>query len=272
VTGNLRVLTWNVWWRFGPSWRQRQAGLLKCLQGANADIVALQECWGERTTSQAHEFAERLGLYAAFVAPGLPPPPDPPETPDQAEVEVGIGLLSRWPIDQVQPVEMPSRHRTPAPVALAATVAHPAGRLHVIAACLEWEPSFNDDRLAQATALAELASDPATDGPLPVIVCGDLNAAPDSPVLRPLHQTLHDTWTLGGGAADAVTLRSDHPQAPLEVTELINQRIDHIFVRPGHPGLAINVSHVALLGDAVDGLDPSDHMAVCCDLVVAPTD
>jgi endonuclease/exonuclease/phosphatase family metal-dependent hydrolase len=65
---------------------------------------------------------------------------------------------------------------------MVATLAHPAGPLQVVAACLEYEPAYNDDRIAQAQALVDLATDPALDGPLPVIVAGDLNAAPDSPV------------------------------------------------------------------------------------------
>jgi endonuclease/exonuclease/phosphatase family metal-dependent hydrolase len=266
AAGRVRVVTWNVWWRFGPAWRQRQHGLLTTLRSANADVVALQECWGAGQTSQAHEFADELARHAAFVAPGLPPAPDPPETADQAGVEVGIGLLSRWPIVQVRSVEMPARHRAPAPVAMTATLAHPAGRLHVVLACLEWEPAYNDDRLAQAAAVADLATDRATDGPLPVIACGDMNASPDSPMLRPLHDVLVDAWTTGGGAVDAATLRSDHPHAPLEARELIDQRIDHVFLRPGQPGMHVSVDRVALLGDAVDGLDPSDHKAVCCDI------
>jgi endonuclease/exonuclease/phosphatase family metal-dependent hydrolase len=149
---------------------------------------------------------------------------------------------------------------------MTASLRHPAGLLHVVAACLEWEPAYGDDRIAQANAVVDLATHPATDGPMPVIACGDLNAAPHSPVLRPLHDALRDTWPAGGGDPDAVTLRSDHPHAPIEAGELIDQRIDHVFVRPGRPGVRVVVESVALLGDPVDGLHPSDHMAVCCDL------
>jgi endonuclease/exonuclease/phosphatase family metal-dependent hydrolase len=263
--GRVRVLTWNVWWRFGPAWRERQPVLLQHLRDAAPDIVALQECWGEDATSQAHEFASALGMHAAFVAPSLPPVPDPPESPDQAGVELGLGLLSRWPLT-VRAVAMPARHRAPAPVAAVALVEHPAGPLHVVAACLEWEPAYTNDRFAQAHAVVELATDPATHGPLPVIVCGDLNAAPDSPVLRPLRDAFVDTWLAGGGGPAAATLRSDHPQAPLEAAELINQRIDHIFVRPGQPGV-LSVESVGLVGAPVDGVHPSDHQAVVSDLV-----
>jgi endonuclease/exonuclease/phosphatase family metal-dependent hydrolase len=155
-------------------------------------MIALQERWGTGTTSQAHEFAEHLAMYAGFVEPALPPRPKPGSQDqagltmgrEQAGVAVGIGLLSRWPLDHVHAVALPARHRNPAPVALIAQVRHPLGPLHVVAACLEWEPAYNDDRIAQARVLTDLATDPSTDGPLPVICCGGLNAAPDSPVLR----------------------------------------------------------------------------------------
>jgi hypothetical protein len=114
-----------------------------------------------------------------------------------------------------------------------------------------------------------LATDPATAGPLPVIICGDLNAAPDSPVLRPLHDAFADAWAVGGGDPAAATLRSDHPQAPLEATELLDQRIDHIFVRPGSPDVQLTVESVALLGEPIEGIHPSDHQAVVCDLAWA---
>ncbi len=267
VDGRVRVLTWNVWWRFGPAWRQRQPGLSHHLRDAQADVVTLQECWGAAGTSQAPEFVAELGMHAAFVAPGLPPAPDPPEAEDQVDVEVGIGLISRWPLRSVRAVALPARHRTPASVAAVAVVEHPVGPLHVVAACLEWEPAHTDDREAQARAVVDLATHPDTDGPLPVVLCGDLNAAPDSPVLRPVRDALLDTWTAGGGDPAAVTLPSGHPQASVENAELIDQRIDHVFVRPGHPGQRVTVESVAVLGDPVAGIHPSDHRAVLCDLV-----
>jgi endonuclease/exonuclease/phosphatase family metal-dependent hydrolase len=261
-----RILTWNVWWRFGPAWADRQPGLLARLREAAPDLVALQECWGTEETSQAHEFAAELGLEAAFVAPALPPVPDPPVRADHVGVEVGIGLLSRWPIAAARAVVMPSRHRRPAPTAMIATVRHPGGPLHVVAACLEWVPAFGDDRAAQAQMLVDLARDPARDGPLPVVVFGDLNAAPGSPILRPLRDALVDAWLAGGGDPAATTRRSGHPHSPTDTPELADQRIDHIFFRAGQPGLQVSVPAVALVGDPVDGLDPSDHMGVMCEL------
>jgi endonuclease/exonuclease/phosphatase family metal-dependent hydrolase len=63
--------------------------------------------------------------------------------------------------------------------------------------------------VAQARSLVDLATDPALDGPLPVVVAGDLNAAPDSPVLRPLRDVMVDAWEVGGGDPAASTAPPD---------------------------------------------------------------
>ncbi|MBJ7369551.1 MAG: endonuclease/exonuclease/phosphatase family protein, partial [Ilumatobacteraceae bacterium] len=41
-----RILTWNLWWQFGP-WRDRQEAILTTLRNENADIVFLQEVWAQ---------------------------------------------------------------------------------------------------------------------------------------------------------------------------------------------------------------------------------
>ena len=95
---------------------------------------------------------------------------------------------------------------------------------------------------------------------------GDLNAAPDSAVLRPLRDVLIDAWTAAGGDPDAVTLPSSHPSAPLEAgPQLVDQRIDHVFFRAGQEDQDVLVEAATLAGDAVDGVFPSDHRAVVCD-------
>jgi endonuclease/exonuclease/phosphatase family metal-dependent hydrolase len=60
--------------------------------------------------------------------------------PEDDDLTLGLGLLSRWPIDTLRQVEMPARHRPFGPVTLAATLQHPAGPLHVLVACLMYEP------------------------------------------------------------------------------------------------------------------------------------
>jgi endonuclease/exonuclease/phosphatase family metal-dependent hydrolase len=264
--GRVRVLSWNVWWRFGPDWSARQPLLLDAIRDSGADVGALQESWRTAGTSQADELGAALGFSRVFADQSLPPLPDVPEHPDQAEVDLGVALVSRWPILDVRAETLPARHRPEAPVALVATIAHPAAPLPVLVACLEWEPAYGDDRIAQARRLADLATDPALDGPAPVVVAGDLNAAPGSPVLRPLLDVLTDAWAAGGGDPAAASLPRDHPFAPVEAEELIDRRIDHVLVRPGRPGQRVTAAEAGTLGDPVGGLHPSDHRAVVVDL------
>jgi endonuclease/exonuclease/phosphatase family metal-dependent hydrolase len=256
----VRAMTWNLWWRFGPRWEDRQPGIRATLERLRPDVVALQEVWAGRETTQADELAAALGMQAVFASPSYPPSPD-----DQCDL--GIAVLSRWPILGHETVVMPARHRAWDPVALIVRVDHPAGPLPIVAACLDYGVPYTDDRIAQGTLVADLATDPRFDGPCPVLLMGDLNAAAGSPVLRRAGDVLTDAWTAGGGAADAITLPSTHPSAPLEAgPQMVDQRIDHIFFRPGREDQQVLVEGVQLAGDPVGGVHPSDHRAVVADL------
>jgi endonuclease/exonuclease/phosphatase family metal-dependent hydrolase len=263
----VRVLTWNLWWRFGESWRRRQDGIATTLRGLDPDVVGLQEVWADGATSQADVLAEALSMDAVFAAPSLPPPPVPPGAPDQEGVEVGVAVLSRWPVIGVREHRLPSANRT-APVALLATLDHPAGPLHVMTACVEWEPELVEDHLAQTRTLAALLTDRSLDGGLPVLLAADLNAAPGTPQVRALTEALVDAWVAGGGEGDGITLSSENPHAPLKARQQIDRRIDYILVRPGRPGQQVSVERAFVAGAPVDGLAPSDHYAVVVDLSI----
>ncbi len=263
----VRVMTWNVWWRFGPHWRDRQPGIRATLERLRPDVVALQEVWSSDGTTQAHELADALGMHAVFGSPSYPSAPGNREVTDWVGVGLGLAVLTRWPVLDHDAAVMPARHRSWDPVALTVRIDHPAGPLAIVAACLEYAVPYTDDRIAQGAFVADLATDPRFDGPCPVLLVGDLNAAVDSPVLRPVRDVLTDAWSAGRGAPDAVTLPSSHPSAPLEAgPQLVDQRIDHIFFRPGREDQHVLVDGVQLAGDPVDGTFPSDHRAVVVDL------
>jgi endonuclease/exonuclease/phosphatase family metal-dependent hydrolase len=248
----MRVMTWNVFWRWGDHYKERAPGIAELVRAYRPDLLGLSETWAGEGTSQPALLAGEMEGHSAFARTSLPPPPDGP-------FEMGVGLVSRWPILDTEVHDLPHDLRGgEAPTALVATVDHPRRPLHVIVTCLEWEPSFAGDQLAQASAVAALAA--RFDGP--VLVLGDLNGTVASAELAPLMSTMFDTFDAGGGDPGATTLDSAVPFAPLEATHLLDRRIDHILARP-----AISVTGAFIAGDRpIGGYYPSDHYAVGVDL------
>ncbi|GLY06043.1 endonuclease [Actinoplanes sp. NBRC 101535] len=261
-------MTWNVWWRFGGNWRDRRHGIAQTVAACRPDLLGLVEAWSGAGTDQARELAAPHRMHAVWAPSGLPPEPDPAEYADQAGIAIGIGLVSRWPIRATELTDLPNPQRGGVPPrALLATVDHPAGPLHVITACTEWEPRYAADHRAQCAALADLATDRRLDGDLPVLLIGDLNVAPDQPEFAPLAATMTDTWVAGGGDPAAVTLDSAVPFAPVEAVKQLDRRIDHILARPGRPGSPVRVEKAFLAGHhPIADVLPSDHYAVVTDI------
>ncbi|MCR2783764.1 MULTISPECIES: endonuclease/exonuclease/phosphatase family protein [unclassified Microbacterium] len=260
----MRVVTWNVLWRFAPDWRARERALLTVLDRLQPDIVGLQEVWREPGgRSQADMVAQRFGMHAAFAGPSLPPVPHAPEHPEQAGVTLGVGLVSRWPLTLTAEHVLPATHRQIAPVALEARVKHPDAPFDVIVAATEWEPTFADDHLTQTTRLAELLR---ADTGVPRILLGDLNCDVTQAEYAPLQVGVDNAWDLGSGDPATVTLSSAVPFAPVEAGKEIDRRIDHILLAQGHD---VRVDAAFAVPDAVDGIYPSDHFPVVADVTFA---
>jgi endonuclease/exonuclease/phosphatase family metal-dependent hydrolase len=254
----VRVVSWNLWWRFGADWPEREHGIVATLERLRPDLVGLQEVWGQEDTTQADQMAARLGMHPAFAPTSIPPP-----GPGHPGVEMGIAVLSRWPILQVRRHLLPAVHR-PEPAALEATIDHPGGPLPFFTACVEWEREFADDHLAQTRSLADLLTAPELDGPQPVILAADLNAAPGTPPVEPLTEVMVDAWAAAGGGR-AITLSPANPLAARAADQQLDHRIDYVLVRPPLGGSA-SVERAFLAGDPVGGVHPSDHYAVVVDL------
>src|SRR5439155_10179996 len=92
--GAVRVLTWNLWWRYGP-WQARRAAIAATLAEVDPDICGLQEVWGTDTENFAAELAERLGRHWCWARAST----------GRDGVGIGNAVLSRWPI--VARVEQP---------------------------------------------------------------------------------------------------------------------------------------------------------------------
>jgi endonuclease/exonuclease/phosphatase family metal-dependent hydrolase len=254
----VRAMTWNTWWRFGGNWREREPGLVEVLLAERPDLLGIQECWGTTEQTQADRFAQVLGAEAAFVGVSLPPAPIPVEEPDQAEVRMGLGLVSRWPIEAVEECPMPSADRHL--VALRARIAHPRGPLHVVVGATSWEQDRVAETSAQVAELGRLVEQ--VRGELPVILLADLNYDFELPALAALE--LADGWDAAEPDADPRTLSSTNRFAPPEAANQYDRRIDHVLFDPGSVGATAKAARI--IRDEPNGFPPSDHYPVVVDL------
>ena len=97
IDGRLRLIQWNIWWRFGSRWQERQPLILDVLRHIDADIVTLQEVWGDESGDQAAGLAAELGFFSVY---------EPASFIDG--MGLGNAILSRWPSLSHESVALPS--------------------------------------------------------------------------------------------------------------------------------------------------------------------
>ncbi|MFF3503745.1 endonuclease/exonuclease/phosphatase family protein [Streptomyces sp. NPDC003247] len=268
----MRVVTWNLWWRFGP-WEDRQKAILTTLRDLRPDVVGLQEVWAADGENLAEWLAGELGLHWAWA---------PSHAPERwrrriggAPVDVGNAVLSRWPVAEtaVLPLPAPADLDDGRP-ALYARLAAPAHDIPFFTAHLTSQLHASAVRRDQVTALAEFVARHRGSTPFPPIVTGDFNARPDSDEVRLFGghltapvvpgQVFLDAWEYADPAAPSATWDAANPYVARGGSP--SARIDYVHVGavPGTPG---RVRAVRRAGDGpVDGVWPSDHAAVVADL------
>ena len=77
----MRVMTWNLWWRFGP-WARRRQAILTALHAWQPDAVGLQEVWARGEENLAGWLADRLGMHWTWAASHTGALAEPPRRPD----------------------------------------------------------------------------------------------------------------------------------------------------------------------------------------------
>lgn len=262
----MRVLTWNLWWRFGP-WEERRQAIEAVLAEEDPDVVCLQEVWAhEAGEDQVLQLAESLGLHHARTASNF-----------FDGLSFGNAVLSRWPVIGQDEWPLPREDGTPSHrSALLARIDHPAGVLRVISTHLDYRFDGSARRVAQATALASFVAmvrgDP--DSELPVVIGADLNAVPDSDEIRMLtgrsappveNLIFTDAWEVAGDGTAGLTWSSENEY--LADATWPNRRLDYVLVSWPRPDGIGTPSGCWLAGvEPVDGVQPSDHFAVVADL------
>lgn len=263
----MRVMTWNLWWRFGP-WRERQAAIWATIEQHAPDIICCQELWSEHGTSAAEILGEQIGYHFALT--------DDPF--GGRDVGFHNAILSRWPLTDIVSEALPNAAGEPGHRrALVARAQTPWGNWPIMSTHLDYRFDQAALREQQCTRVLEIIDERRgnADTDLPFIIGGDLNAVPDSDEVRLLtgrrqgaipNLVLTDVWEARGEGAGHTWL-ADHPYQPHSAWP--NRRIDYLFVswpRPKPVGNPIAVWRAG--AEAIDGVLPSDHLAVVADLVV----
>ncbi|MBZ9642887.1 endonuclease/exonuclease/phosphatase family protein [Streptomyces sp. PSKA30] len=271
----MRVVTWNLWWRFG-SWAERQKAILATLRDLRPDVVGLQEVWEADGENLAEWLAGELGLHCAW-APSHAPERWQRRIGDE-RVGIGNAVLSRWPVTEQAVLPLPA----PADVddgrlALYTRLATPTCEVPFFTTHLTSALHASATRCRQVTALAEFVAEHRGDTPFPPVVTGDFNAWPDSDEIRLLggyktapavpRQALIDAWEYADPSAPSATWDPANPYVGRWDPAV---RIDYIHVGPPGPDGLGHVQGIRRAGDApVDGVWPSDHAAVVADLADA---
>ncbi|MGW0705748.1 endonuclease/exonuclease/phosphatase family protein [Streptomyces sp. NPDC002643] len=215
----MRVVTWNLWWRFGP-WQERQKAILAVLRELRPDVVGLQEVWGrdpegpdargrgarergaEDGENLAGWLAGELGMNWAWGAYG-----DPERWQRRGgdvKAGVGVAVLSRWPLLESEAIHLPGGEEDAEGEgdeqangegngvrgALYTLLDAPEAPIPFFTTHLSSDTDGSALRCRQVTALAEFIDrhrhrhGQRSGNRLPPLVTGDFNAFPDSDEVR----------------------------------------------------------------------------------------
>jgi endonuclease/exonuclease/phosphatase family metal-dependent hydrolase len=267
----VRIATWNVWGRYGP-WAARQAAILETLRRVDADIVCLQECWehpGEGR-SQAVEIADALGCQAPPVyAHNL-------EWPDGTRS--GNAILARWPRTRdgvlVLPREAGAARDDEGEERLCvfAEIDGPRGPIQIYCAHLSWRGDHGAIRQLQVGAIAAWVRE-LRPRSFPAVLCGDLNAPPDSDEIRMLTAKaavpvpgvwFRDAWEqYGTGPGNTWSNANSFAAASLDR----DTRIDYVLTGAPKAHGCGQPRTISLIGhEPIDDMYGSDHFGLVADL------
>ncbi len=252
----LKLLTLNTWKGDGD-YPARLALLAKQLQRLSPDVIVLQELL--KTTDNQYNtilhLASTLNFYSSFL---------PMRRKNRAVEEVikdsfsGMGCLSKYPIQYMEAVPLPSSEADGGRVAQLIKINVQEQRFLFGNIHLSFLPDSDDLKIKQLDALlSRMAAHEDVKG---YFLAGDFNSERESRTMQ--HLLLHplfkarDTYLAAGNKDAGFTIISnENPN--------LGKRIDYIFslATPAVPHLPIIKSEVTL-NQPENDVFPSDHFGV----------
>ena len=263
VESTIRVVTWNVWGRYGADCEARQAALEQTLEQTAPDLVCLVEAWRQGDSTQPGRVAARLGLaHHRFVGDW-----------EQEDWVSGVGFVSRWPM--AEPLRRPLRAEDGSGFgeAVHVAVAGERGPIQLFAVMLDYPLDASGLRQHQVRQLVQFIAETASRRD-PILVCGDFNAGPDSDEIRMLTgrsapaapgMVFYDAWEVAGDGSPGFTWSNRNPLAAIGLYP--DRRFDYIFSAWPRRGGAGHPTGCSLLGVRAPGEQQvSDHYGLAADL------
>lgn len=200
----LKLMSFNL--RFGEMASMQD--FADVINSESPDIVALQECdWAtyrDRAPKQhgvkfMNELAWRTGMFGLYG-----------KAIDYAGGYYGVGILSKFPIVRSERIFLPCDPGTEQRVILEADIELPDGNV-VTFVCTHLEVSSSENRMDQVRFIQEKTGRGGM-----YILCGDMNATPDSPEMKYLCRY----W------------KNLTPDILTHSTRKLDRHIDYIYAKP----------------------------------------
>ncbi|SEI04529.1 Metal-dependent hydrolase, endonuclease/exonuclease/phosphatase family [Rheinheimera pacifica] len=236
-TDTLRVMTYNVHSCIGLDGKVDVERVARVIAQANPDVVALQELDVGRDRSLGLDQAQLIARYLEMEFHFHP-------AMHMEEERYGDAILTHLPLRLVKAGPLPGladRPKLEPRGAIWAAVQFNGQEVQIINTHLGLQPR---ERLAQIDCLLGKDWLGHADCRGPVVLCGDLNAQPNSQVCRRITAQLQDSQTL----------LAQHRPAGTFPSRFAALRIDHIFVSQAVAVTAVDIPSSQLAKVASDHL------------------
>jgi endonuclease/exonuclease/phosphatase family metal-dependent hydrolase len=251
------------------NWERRRPVLQAGLSTVRPDVIALQESVWEEGYDQV----------ADLLGPGYHVARHSRRSGDG----IGAALASRWPLKDVQELDLRVTDRVDLPwcAAVVAEIAvpNPVGPVLIVHHKPTYQVSYAHERELQAVACAGFVETRLAGRDLHTVLAGDFDDTPDSSSIRfwtgrqaiaGVSVAYRDAWEAVHPDAPGHTFTPANPLTRAgEMSLELGRRIDYVMIRCGVHGPSLDVVDCFQVFDGpVDGIWASDHFGVVADLAV----